>query len=116
MDLVVASDAVAVFFDTMLPHLNEKQRQAGVEDGDASVGTRWSGSGGWGAGDDSVGGYGATQQLRFGFEVSDRRRVAGGGNHPGIAEQSDLLHALRVSPRTRGVPMRCHVVTVRLVD
>ena len=95
------------FFDTVVPHLNEKQRRvvAGAmvvalgRGGQARVveASRMSSS--------TV--NTATQQVRAGVEPSDRQRREGAGDKPAIDKQPGLLEALDelVHPDTRGTPM-----------
>jgi hypothetical protein len=95
------------FFDTVLPHLNEKQRRvvAGAmvvalgRGGQARVveASKMSTS--------TV--NTATQQVRAGVAPADRQRREGAGDKPAIDKQPGLLAALDelVHPSTRGTPM-----------
>jgi len=103
----LSSEALAGFFETVLPHLNERQKRVA-----AGAMVKALGRGGQarvveasGLGTATV--NKATQEVRAGVEVSDRQRVEGGGDRPAIEKQPGLLSALDelVHPETRGTPM-----------
>jgi transposase len=103
----LTSEGLAWFFETVTPHLGERQRrivagamaealghggQARVAEASAmSTNTLWR----------------ATKEVREGLEVSDRERRPGAGDKPAIERQPGLLEALDelVHPQTRGNPM-----------
>ncbi len=103
----ITPEALAKFFETVLPHLNERQRrvvagsmadvlgrggQARVaEASKMSTNTIWE----------------ALHEVRNGMEPSDRQRAPGGGDRKAIDKQPGLLVALDelVHPDTRGNPM-----------
>ena len=103
----VSPEGLAKFFETVVPHLDERQRRvvAGAmvialgRGGQARVveASNMSSS--------TV--NTATQQVRAGVEVSERVRVAGAGDKPAIEKQPGLMAALDelVHPDTRGTPM-----------
>jgi hypothetical protein len=100
-------ESLTTFFETVNPHLNERQRRvvAGalseafgrggqalvVEASKMSSNTLWR----------------AVREVRAGIEPSDRVRVPGAGEKPAIDKQPGLLAALDelVHPETRGHPM-----------
>ena len=100
-------EALAKFFETVLPHLNERQRRVVVgsmadvlgrggqarvaEASKMSTNTIW----------------GAIREVREGMEPTERQRAPGGGDHKAIQKQPGLLVALDelVHPDTRGNPM-----------
>jgi hypothetical protein len=103
----LSSEGLAEFFETVMPHLDERQKRvmagAMVEalgrGGQARVAeaSKMSTS--------TV--NKAVHEVRAGVEVSDRRRAAGGGAKPAIETQPGLLESLDelVYPETRGTPM-----------
>jgi transposase len=103
----VSPEGLRGFFDTVVPHLNEKQRRvvAGAmvvalgRGGQARVveASKMSSS--------TV--NTATREVRAGVEPSDRQRREGAGDKPAIDKQPGLLEALDelVHPGTRGTPM-----------
>ena len=100
-------EALAKFFETVLPHLNERQRRVVVgsmadvlgrggqarvaEASKMSTNTIW----------------GAIREVRVGMEPTERQRAPGGGDRKAIQKQPGLLVALDqlVHPDTRGNPM-----------
>ncbi|MGH9291021.1 MAG: ISAzo13 family transposase [Acidimicrobiales bacterium] len=95
------------FFETVLPHLNEKQRR--VVSGAMTVAL---GRGGQArvveaSGMSSSTVFTATKEVRVGVEPSVRQRRLGAGDKPAIDRQPGLLEALDelVHPETRGSPM-----------
>jgi len=103
----LSSDGLVLFFETVQPHLDERQRRivAGafaealgrggqarvVEAAGLSTNTMWK----------------AVREVRGGVEVSERVRRPGGGEKPAIDKQPGLAEALDelVHPETRGNPM-----------
>jgi hypothetical protein len=103
----VGLEELARFFETVLPHLNERQRR--VVSGACS---RMLGRGGKsavalasGMSRNTV--IKAEREVEDGIEPSERLRVKGGGDRPAIDKQPGLLQALDelVHPDTRGNPM-----------
>lgn len=107
MDLVVSSEALAGFFSTLLPHLNEKQKRVAAGAMVEALGRGGQARVVEASGMSSSTVNTATRQVRAGVEVSDRQRVEGGGDRPAIDKQPELLSALDelVHPDTRGTPM-----------
>jgi hypothetical protein len=103
----LSSEGLRGFFDTVWPHLNEKQRRvvAGAmvvavgRGGQARV-VEATGMSSWTL-------WAATKEVRAGVEPSPRQRRAGAGVKPAIDTQPGLLAALDdlVHPGTRGSPM-----------
>jgi hypothetical protein len=103
----LSPETLEVFFDTVQPHLDERQRRvvAGAmaealgRGGQVRVATasKMSTNTLWRA----------VTEVREGIEVSDRVRRPGGGDKPAIERQPELLSALDdlVHPDTRGNPM-----------
>lgn len=96
-----------VFFETVLPHLNEPQRR--VVTGAMARGL---GRGGKSAVAEASGMspntvIKAVGEVKAGIEPSDRLRAPGGGDRAAIDKQPGLLEALDelVWPETRGHPM-----------
>lgn len=97
----------ASFFETVMPHLNERQRR--VVTGAMAEAL---GHGGQKLVVDASGISTSTmskavREVRAGIEPSDRQRAAGGGDRPAIDKQPGLAEALDelVHPDTRGNPM-----------
>ncbi len=95
------------FFDSVLPHLEERQRR--VVAGAMSVAL---GRGGQvrvveASKMSSSTVFKATEEVRAGIEPSDRQRRSGGGDKKAVDKQPGLLEALDelVWPETRGHPM-----------
>jgi transposase len=103
----LSPEALASFFETTLPHLNEKQRR--VVAGAMVEALGWGGQArvveASGMSSSTV--NTATQQVRAGIEPSQRQREEGGGDRPAVEKQPGLLKALDelVHPETRGNPM-----------
>jgi transposase len=103
----LSGEGLSGFFETVLPHLNERQRRvvAGAmaealgRGGQARVVEASSMSSSTIAK--------AVAEVRVGVEPSDRQRARGGGDRPAIDKQPGLLEALDelVHPDTRGTPM-----------
>ena len=96
-----------VFFETVMPHLNERQRR--VVTGALAEAL---GRGGQKFVVDASGISTSTmskavREVRAGIEPFDRQRAEGGGDRPAIDKQPGLLEALDelVHPDTRGNPM-----------
>ena len=103
----LSSEGLRGFFETVLPHLNEKQRR--VVTGAMTVAL---GRGGQArvveaSGMSSSTVFTAAKEVRAGMEPSDRQRRPGAGDKPAIDRQPGLLAALDelVHPETRGTPM-----------
>ena len=103
----LSPEELAGFFDTVLPHLNERQTR--VVAGAMAVAL---GHGGQArvveaSGMSSSTVYKSVAQVRSGVEPTDRQRAVGGGDKPAIDKQPGLLEALDelVHPSTRGTPM-----------
>ncbi len=107
MDLVITSEALAGFFGTVLPHLNEKQKRVAAGAMVEALGRGGQARVAEASGLSTSTVNKATQQVRAGVEVSDRQRTEGGGDRPAIDKQPGLLEALDelVHPDTRGTPM-----------
>jgi transposase len=95
------------FFDTVLPHLNERQRRI-VSGATASLlghGGKTKVAEAARMSRNTV--IRATSEVEEGVEPSERQRAAGGGDKPAIDKQPGLLTALDelVHPLTRGNPM-----------
>lgn len=103
----LSPEELAEFFETVLPHLNEKQRR--VVAGAMVVALGWGGQArvveASGMSSSTV--NTASQQVRAGVEVTERQREVGGGDKPAIDKQPGLVEALDelVHPNTRGNPM-----------
>jgi hypothetical protein len=102
-----AAEELGWFFDTVLPHLNERQRRI-VTGATASLlghGGKTKVAEAAGMSRNTV--IRAANEVEEGVEPSDRQRAAGGGDKPAIDKQPGLLSALDdlVHPLTRGNPM-----------
>ena len=103
----LSAEGLGGFFETVVPHLNERQRRvvAGAmaealgRGGQARVVEASSMSSSTIAK--------AVAEVRVGVEPSDRQRATGGGDKPATDKQPGLLEALDelVHPDTRGTPM-----------
>src|SRR5680860_240381 len=96
-----------VLFETLMPHLNERQRRiltGAVAEALGRGGQQFVVAA---AGISTSTMSKAVREIRAGVEVSDRQRVEGGGDRPAIEKQPGLLAALDelVHPDTRGNPM-----------
>lgn len=95
------------FFETVMPHLNERQRRVVCGAMAEALGrggqTRVVEASGISTSTMSR----AVREVRAGIEPSDRQRVEGGGDRPAIEKQPGLLEALDelVHPESRGSPM-----------
>ena len=103
----LSSEGLAGFFETVLPHLNEKQRRVVTGAMVVALGRGGQARVAEASGMSTSTVNTATRQVRAGVEVSDRQREAGGGDRPAIEKQPGLLVALDelVHPSTRGTPM-----------
>src|SRR5487761_1629048 len=101
------AEELARFFDTVLPHLNEKQRRviAGALSRELGRGGKSAVSKASGMSRNTV--IKAEGEVTVGIEVSDRQRAPGGGDILAEVKQPGLLDALDtlVNPTTRGNPM-----------
>jgi len=103
----VSSEELAGFFETVLPHLNEKQRRVVVGAMVVALGRGGQARVAEASGMSTSTVNTATRQVRAGVAPSDRQREAGGGDRPAIDKQPGMLEALDelVHPSTRGTPM-----------
>ena len=103
----VTLEALARFFDVVLPHLNEVQRRvvAGASAEMFGRGGKTAVAAASGMSRNTV--IKAEGEVAAGIEPSSRLRAAGGGDRPLIDKQPGLLEALDelVHPETRGNPM-----------
>ena len=101
-----AADA-GVFFETVMPHLGERQRRVVTGALAEALGrggqTFVAGASGISTSTMSK----AVREVRAGAEPWDRQRAEGGGDRPAVVKQPGLLEALDelVHPVTRGSPM-----------
>ncbi|HEX3981895.1 MAG TPA: ISAzo13 family transposase, partial [Acidimicrobiales bacterium] len=95
------------FFETVFPHLNERQRRIVIGSIVVALGRGGQSRVVEASGVSSSTVYIATKEVREGVEVSDRVRAPGAGDKPAIDKQPGLLEALDelVHPGTRGNPM-----------
>jgi hypothetical protein len=102
-----SAEELGWFFETVLPHLNERQRRvvAGATASLLGRGGKTSVAEASGMSRNTV--IRATGEVEEGFEPSERQRAEGGGDKPAIDKQPGLLSALDdlVHPLTRGNPM-----------
>ncbi|CAN5641580.1 ISAzo13 family transposase [soil metagenome] len=103
----LAEAGLKSFFDTVMPHLGERERRIA-----AGAMAEALGRGGQARVVEATGMSTSTmskavREVRAGAPVSDRQRVEGGGDRPAIDRQPGLLEALDalVDPGTRGSPM-----------
>ncbi len=103
----VTPDALARFFDVVLPHMNELQRRvvAGAAVGMFGRGGKTAVATASGMSRNTV--IKAEAEVAAGLEPSDRLRAPGGGDKPLSEKQPGLVEALDelVHPETRGNPM-----------
>jgi transposase len=101
------SEELGWFFETVLPHLNERQRRvvAGAVASLLGRGGKTAVAEMSGVSRNTV--IRAVSEIEEGIEPSDRQRAKGGGDKPAIDKQPGLLAALDelVHPTTRGNPM-----------
>jgi len=100
-------DELVVFFDTVMPHMNEVQRRvvAGAVAHSMGRGGKTAVAAAAGMSRKTV--TKAVGEVEAGIEPSDRLRAPGAGDKPAIDKQPGLLEALDslVHPDTRGNPM-----------
>jgi hypothetical protein len=103
----LSPEGLAGFFETVLPHLNEKQRRVLAGAMVVALGRGGQARVVEASGLSSSTVNTSTQQVRAGIEPSERQRLEGGGDRPAIDKQPGLLAALDelVHPSTRGTPM-----------
>ena len=103
----LSTEGLRGFFETVLPHLNEKQRRVVAGAMVVALGRGGQARVAEASGLSSSTVNTATQAVRAGIEPTQRQRVAGAGKKPSIATQPGLLEALDelVHPSTRGTPM-----------
>jgi transposase len=103
----LAPERLAEFFETVLPHLNEKQRRVVAGAMVVALGRGGQARVVEASAMSSSTVNTATQQVRAGVEPSERQREEGGGDKPAVEKQPGLLEALDelVHPETRGNPM-----------
>jgi len=103
----LSSEGLAGFFETVLPHLNEKQRRVVAGAMVVALGRGGQARVVEASGMSSSTVNTATQEVRAGVEPSQRQRRPGAGDKPAIDKQPGLLEALDglVHPGTRGSPM-----------
>jgi Rhodopirellula transposase DDE domain len=103
----LSPEGLAGFFETVLVHLNEKQRRVVAGAMVVALGRGGQARVVEASGMSSSTVNTATQQVRNGVEPSERQREEGGGDRPAIEKQPGLLEALDelVHPSTRGTPM-----------
>jgi transposase len=101
------AEELSEFFDTVLPHLDERQRRVvagSMARGLGRGGKTWVAAAS-GMSRNTV--VKAQGEVEAGIERSDRLRAPGAGDKPAIEKQPGLLEALDelVYPETRGTPM-----------
>jgi transposase len=103
----LSTEGLRGFFETVLPHLNEKQRRVVAGAMVVALGRGGQARVAEASGLSSSTVNTATQAVRAGIEPTQRQRVAGAGKKPSIETQPGLLEALDelVHPSTRGTPM-----------
>jgi transposase len=103
----LSPEGLAGFFETVLPHLNEKQRRVVAGAMVVALGRGGQARVAEASGMSTSTINTATRQVRAGVDVSERQREEGGGDRPAIDKQPGLLDALDelVHPSTRGTPM-----------
>jgi len=99
--------ALAEFFDTVMPHLEERQRRVVAGAMVEAIGHGGQARVVEASGMSSSTVNRATQEVRAGMAPSVRQRAPGGGKRPAIETQAGLLESLDelVDPQTRGSPM-----------
>jgi transposase len=107
VDVELSPEGLAGFFETVMPHLNEKQRRVVAGAMVVAVGRGGQARVVEATGMSSSTVNTATQEVRAGVEPSGRQRRPGAGDKPAIDKQPGLLEALDelVHPDTRGTPM-----------
>jgi transposase len=102
-----STEELVWYFETVLPHLNERQRRVVVGASASLLGRGGKTKVADAAGMSRNTVIRATSEVEEGVEPSDRQRATGGGDKPAIDKQPGLLSALDelVHPSTRGNPM-----------
>jgi transposase len=102
-----SAEELVWYFETVLPHLNERQRRVVVGASASLLGRGGKTKVADAAGISRNTVIRATNEVEAGVEPSDRQRATGGGDKPAIDKQPGLLAALDelVHPSTRGNPM-----------
>lgn len=100
-------EGLRAFFETVMPHLNEKQRRVVAGAMVAALGRGGQARVVEATGMSTSTVNTATREVRAGVEPSDRQRRPGAGVKPAVEVQPGLLDALDelVHPETRGTPM-----------
>ncbi len=103
----LSSDGLALFFETVQPHLDERQRRIVAGAFAESLGRGGQARVVEAAGLSSNTMWKAVREVRRGVELSERVRRPGGGEKQAIDKQPGLAEALDelVHPETRGNPM-----------
>jgi transposase len=103
----LSSEGLRAFFETVLPHLDEKQRRIVTGAMAEALGRGGQARVVEASGQSSSTVLKAAKEVRAGVEVSQRQRAPGGGDRPAIDKQPGLLQTLDelVHPSTRGSPM-----------
>jgi len=102
-----SAEELAWYFETVLPHLNERQRRVVVGASASLLGRGGKTKVADAAGMSRNTVIRATSEVEAGIDPDDRQRATGGGDKPAIDKQPGLLSALDelVHPSTRGNPM-----------
>ncbi len=102
-----SAEELVWYFETVLPHLNERQRRVVVGASASLLGRGGKTKVADAAGMSRNTVIRATSEVEGGVEPFDRQRATGGGDKPAIDKQPGLLAALdeMVHPSTRGNPM-----------
>ena len=102
-----SAEELAWYFETVLPHLNERQRRVVVGASASLLGRGGKTKVADAAGMSRNTVIRATSEVDTGIDPDDRQRATGGGDKPAIDKQPGLLSALDelVHPSTRGNPM-----------
>ena len=102
-----SAEELVWYFETVLPHLNERQRRVVVGAAASLLGRGGKTKVADAAGMSRNTVIRATVEVEEGVEPTDRQRAVGGGDKPAIDKQPGLLAALDelVHPSTRGNPM-----------
>jgi len=103
----LSSEGLAEFFETVMPHLDERQKRVMAGAMVEALGRGGQARVAEASGMSTSTVNKAVHEVRAGVEVSDRRRAPGGGAKPAIETQPGLLESLDelVYPETRGTPM-----------
>jgi transposase len=103
----VSAEELVWYFETVLPHLNERQRRVVVGASASLLGRGGKTKVADAAGMSRNTVIRATSEVEAGIDPDDRQRATGGGDKPAVDKQPGLLSALDelVHPSTRGNPM-----------